>query len=133
MLSSVLVEPLDPRRLLGIVNVASTFAAGFPGMPSPSTCTHRAFVVGVSKYSGSVFGPLTKSINDAEDFAAALETCGFSVHSFVNLPRSQFVEAFDAFCQSLAGARSVVVHFSGHGLAPSSEIFLAASDSTGEW
>ncbi len=134
LLSSVLVGTVDPRHLLGMVNVATTFVAGYPALSSPALCTHRAFVVGVNKYSGSGVGSLIKSVNDAEDVAAALETGGFSVHSFLDLPRSQFVEAFDSFCQSLAGARSVVVHFSGHGLAPSSEIFLAASDSlTGGW
>jgi uncharacterized caspase-like protein len=133
LLSSVLVEPVDPRRLLGMVNVASTFAAGYPGPPLPVVSTHQAFVVGVNEYSGAGFRLLTKAVNDAVDVAAALETGGFSVHSFANLPRSQFVEAFDTFCQGLTGARSVVIHFSGHGLAPSSEIFLAASDSAGGW
>jgi hypothetical protein len=134
LLSSVLVGTVDPRRLLGMVNVASTFVAGFPTLPSPALCTHRAFVVGVNVYSGSGVGSLTKSVNDAVDVAAALEAGGFSVQRFLDLPCSLFVEAFDTFCQSLAGARSVVVHFSGHGLAPSSEIFLAVADSsTGGW
>ena len=91
LLSSVLVEPVDPRRLLGMVNVASTFAAGYPGPPLPVVSTHQAFVVGVNEYSGAGFRPLTKAVNDAVDVAAALETGGFSVHSFANLPRSQFV------------------------------------------
>jgi hypothetical protein len=133
LLSSVLVEPLDPRRLLGMVNVATTFVAGYLALPTPVVSTHRAFVVGVNEYSGAGFGTLMKSVNDAEDVAAALETGGFSVQRFLDLPRSQFVEAFDTFCQSLAGARSVVVYFSGHGLAPSSEVFLVASNSTGVW
>ena len=67
LLSSVLVGAVDPRRLLGMVNVATTFVAGYPALPSPALCTHRAFVVGVNVYSGSGVGSLTKSVNDAED------------------------------------------------------------------
>jgi hypothetical protein len=128
LLSSVLVEPFDPRRLLGMVNVASTFTAGYAEPSLGAAGSHRAFVVGINDYGSN---KLTKPVDDASDMSALLEAKGFSVWSSLNPSRSRFVESFDMFCGTLAGARSVVVHFSGHGLAPSSEIFLVASDSTG--
>ena len=115
------------RRLLGMVNVASTLFLRYPQVPVPGERSHRAFVVGIGDYIS--FGKLGKSVNDATDMATLLDAKGFCVSSVLNPTRSQFVEAFDKFCKDLGGARSVVVHYAGHGLAPLSESFLVAVDS----
>ena len=128
LLSSVLVEPFDPRRLLGMVNVASTLSLGFPQLPPPGERSHLAFVVGVGDYFS--FDKLHCSSNDAADVGNLLGVKGFSVFTVPNPTRSQFVEAFEQFCEGLDGARSVVIFFAGHGVAPSSESFLLAVDST---
>ena len=115
------------RRLLGMVNVASTLFLRYPQVPVPGERSHRAFVVGIGDYIS--FGKLGKSVNDATDMATLLDAKGFCVSSVLNPTRSQFVEAFDKFCKDLGGARSAVVHYAGHGLAPLSESFLVAVDS----
>ncbi len=122
------MHPFDMRRLLGMVNVASTLSLRYPQVSVPGERSHRAFVVGIGDYIS--FGQLSKSVSDATDMATLLDAKGFCVSSALNPTRARFVEDFDEFCKDLGGARSVVVHYAGHGLAPLSESFLVAVDST---
>jgi hypothetical protein len=130
VLSSVIVESLDPRRLLGMVNVASALSTGYQLSPQLNTGTHWAFVAGIDDYL--FFSKLDKSVNDAKRMASLFSDKGFSVVSALNPTRSQFMDALEIFCRELpvTGVRSVLVHYSGHGVAPTSESFLAAVDSS---
>jgi hypothetical protein len=124
-------DSVDWTRLLGMVNVAAV--RYWDATPTaPSSCTHRAFVVGVNAYSAEGgFTPLTKCVADAHAMAALLDRKGYDVVRVLDPTRSQFVTAFEAFCASLTSStQKVVVHFSGHGVAPAGEQFLAAADVT---
>jgi uncharacterized caspase-like protein len=73
---------------------------------------------------------LAKCVQDANDMSELLVKSGYDVALWTDPSRAQFVTAFDSFCEGLAEARRVVVHFSGHGFAPNSESYLTATDSS---
>jgi hypothetical protein len=100
---------------------------------APSTFSHRAFVVGINAYrAGGDFTRLAKCVGDARAMAALLDRSGYDVVTLLDPTRAQLVTAFEAFCASLSGStQKVVVHFSGHGVAPVGEQFLIAADASG--
>ncbi len=120
----------DWSRLLGMVNVASIRRWEGSFAFSTFSSTHRAFVVGINSYSSLDLTPMRKCVNDANDMGDLLGRKGYDVVLLTDATRSQFVTAFDSFCDGLAGAQSVVIYFSGHGAAPANESFLTATDST---
>ena len=123
---------VDWSQFLGMVNVAAVlyWDASLATSAAPSTFSHRAFVVGINTYSA--VKPLTKCVGDAQAMAALLDRKGYDVVTLLDPTRAQLVTAFEAFCASLTSrTQKVVVHFSGHGVAPVGEQFLIAADASG--
>jgi uncharacterized caspase-like protein len=122
---------LDLTGMLGSYGTGSSFC--WDGLPSPPQvmATHKAFVVGIDRYSH--VGELVCCSKDASDVGTALRDKGFivsppSCESGAILPRGSFVREFNHFCRGLRGARTVVVYFAGHGVAAHNQ-YLLASDS----
>jgi hypothetical protein len=127
---------VDWSQFLGMVNVAAVryWDASLSTSAAPSTInSHRAFVVGINAYgAGGDFNRLVKCVGDARAMAALLDRSGYDVVTLLDPTRAQLVTAFEAFCASLTSrTQKVVVHFSGHGVAPVGEQFLIAADASG--
>ena len=126
---------VDWSRVLGMVNVAAVRYWGPSPVPLPavSTCSHRAFVVGVNAYNTAAgIRSLASCVGDAQAMADLLDSRGYDVVRVLDPTRSQLVTAFEAFCASLTSSTvKAVVHFSGHGVAPAGEQFLLAADASG--
>ena len=125
---------VDWSQFLGMVNVAAVryWDASLSTSAAPSTCSHRAFVVGINAYgTRGDFTRLDKCVGDAQAMAALLDRSGYDVVTLLDPTRAQLVTAFEAFCASLTSStQKAVVYFSGHGVA-SGDQFLVAADSSG--
>ena len=91
-----------------------------------STGLWRSFALGNNAYPAPY--ALTKCVHDAEDVSAALASKGHAVTLLLNAGRDQVLQAFEAFVASLAPACTVVMFFSGHGLAVGGHNYLVPVD-----
>jgi uncharacterized caspase-like protein len=85
-----------------------------------------ALVIGNAAYVDA--GPLKNPCNDAEDIAARLETCGFSVIRETNCTYKDMDKALKKFKKSLEGNDVGLFFFAGHGMQIDGENYLAAVD-----
>ncbi len=89
--------------------------------------TKRAFIVGVADYVELT--DLHKTIGDAEGYRGFFEGELGYVTSFLTDPtETEFLDAFDAFKQSISPGDEVVFIFSGHGWSDGAENYLALKD-----
>jgi hypothetical protein len=115
-------------RLLGAVHVGSSFY--WDGIEPTSVASHRALLVGVNSYDDrDHFSPLSLSIGDARSVGGVLEPLGYEVTYSLDPTRDELVSAVESFSKNLVHTRLAIVHFSGHGFAPTRESFLSAKDS----
>jgi len=86
----------------------------------------KALVIGNSAYS---FGALKNPANDARAIAAELKRTGFDVALGVDLPRSQMVEAIQAYGRAVAQSKAVgLFYFAGHGVQLAWRNYLLPTD-----
>ena len=90
-----------------------------------------ALVIGNATYPSTdkkdnLFGPLTNTVNDAEDMRAVLETYGFDVMLLKNADFAQMDAAFSNLLDRLMkpGGEAGLFYFSGHGVQVNYENFL---------
>jgi hypothetical protein len=115
-------------QLLGAVHVGSS--CYWDGIEPRSVASRRALLIGVNSYDVSNnLTPLSKCIDDAQSVGGMLEPLGYEVTYSLDPTREEFVCALESFSKSLARTGLAIVHFSGHGFAPTRENFLSAKDS----
>lgn len=86
----------------------------------------EALVIGNGNYEdGDV---LRNPVNDAQDVAAALEQCGFSVIEKADARHEAMDRALSRFQRALKGADVGLFFFAGHGVQVEGENYLAAVD-----
>lgn len=85
-----------------------------------------ALVIGNANYEGGIFGSLEG--NDAEDMAAALERCGFSVTRMLDAGRREMVRAIRTFGHKMGRGKVALFYYSGHGVQVGGESYLAPVD-----
>jgi len=87
----------------------------------------RAFIVGVQDYES--LPTLTKTVADARGYAEVFGDMGFKVTLMDASPdRYEFIDAFEAFLDTIAAGDQVVIAYSGHGWSDGVENYLALSD-----
>lgn len=86
-----------------------------------------ALVIGNSDYPGPT--KLKNAANDAEDFAAELEGCGFSVIKAIDYSWSEMDQALKYFKKSLFDNDVGLFYFAGHGMQIEGDNYLIAIDS----
>jgi TPR repeat protein len=93
--------------------------------PAPTGPARRAFIVGVQRYSDGNIQQLSRTINDANDFAQDLQDAGFdkkNVKVVTDIKaKDAFDKEFDAFLATVQPGDDVVFYFSGHGFGVESE------------
>jgi hypothetical protein len=85
-----------------------------------------ALVIGNAAYTDA--GPLQNPMNDAEDVAARLEACGFSVIRETDCTFKDMDRALKKFKKCLEGNDVGLFFFAGHGMQIDGENYLAAVD-----
>jgi hypothetical protein len=85
-----------------------------------------ALVIGNASYRQ--VGTLANPTNDAEDIAAKLQSCGFSVVKKTDCTHKDMDKALKEFRASLAEADVALFFFAGHGMQIEGENYLAAVD-----
>ena len=91
-----------------------------------------ALVIGNAAYQDG--GDLRNPVNDAEDIAAKLADCGFTVSKKTDCTYLQMDRALRDFKKALADSDVGLFFFAGHGMQIEGDNFLAAvdTDATGE-
>jgi hypothetical protein len=87
-----------------------------------------ALVIGNAEYQ--TVGRLANPVNDASDFAAALERVGFDVTLAIDLDFSGMHKALQTFSRAADGADMAVVYYAGHGLEIDNRNYLIPVDAT---
>ena len=114
-----IVFDVTQRLLLLLIGLCLATAAHAQGK--------RAFIVGVEQYSE--LKELKKAIGDAEGYRDFFESeLGYHVTFVADPTEAQFLDAFDAFKQTIAPGDEVVFIFSGHGWSDGVENYLAMTD-----
>lgn len=85
-----------------------------------------ALVIGNSDYPGA--NKLKNPANDAEDVAAQLESCGFSIIKEIDCSHSEMDQALKRFKKSLANNDVGLFYFAGHGMQIDGDNYLTAID-----
>lgn len=87
-----------------------------------------ALVIGNAEYQS--VGRLANPVNDAADFAAALERVGFEVTLAIDLDFVGMHRALQAFSREVEGAEIAFVYYAGHGIEIDSRNYLIPVDAT---
>lgn len=92
-----------------------------------SAGTKRAFIVGVGDYAELT--DLQKTVGDANGYSGVFSNnLGFEVTRLIDPDTDTFLEAFDAFLQTIEPGDQVAFIFSGHGWSDGGQNYLALSD-----
>ncbi|NET06718.1 MAG: caspase family protein [Symploca sp. SIO2B6] len=80
-----------------------------------------ALVVGIEEYDNQHLKALSKSVNDATDFAKLLENYGNCPRNQITLVQGrvtgkELIEAFNDFLNRKARNQEAIIYFSGHGV-----------------
>lgn len=88
-----------------------------------------ALIIGNSNYKDA---PLRNPVNDANDFAMALQRCGFDVKKTINANRKQMRESIRIFGNRIRKGGVGLFYYAGHGIQLDGENYLVPIDAAVE-
>ncbi|MBP6783234.1 MAG: caspase family protein [Verrucomicrobiales bacterium] len=88
----------------------------------PSQNRLVAFVAAVSEYPGNA--AMYESVANAERITQSISTLDFDVTSLLEFTKTEFEEAFRAWCKKASGAEVAIVYLCGHGGNQDGENYL---------
>ncbi len=88
-----------------------------------------ALIIGNSNYKDA---PLRNPVNDANDFAIALQRCGFDVKKTINANRRQMRESIRIFGNRIRKGGVGLFYYAGHGIQLDGENYLVPIDAAVE-
>lgn len=98
--------------------------------PLPVMAYRKALVIGNDLYTD--VPKLSNAAADAEAMAKSLETVGYKVYKYLNLPEKKFRQVIREFKQQVSGGDEVLVFYAGHGVQLGNANYLLPVDIRGD-
>ena len=112
------------KNKISILFIATSFlfVLSSPQLSLASPEKRVALVIGNAEYR---FSPLSNPANDADDMAAALQQCGFSVIKTINATRKEMRRSIRKFGKEIADEDAVgLFYYSGHAIQVDGENYM---------
>ena len=110
------------KKFATIPHIPLILVLFFPKAAFSSQRQRIALVIGNGNYE---FNPLVNPVNDANDMAAALKKCNFTVIKSINATRQEMRQSIRRFGEAIVDGDAVgLFYYSGHAIQVEGENYL---------